>query len=282
MTPFSHGFNMHIISAYQMRGNCRRELWAVAMLPKWNRSQGMEALQPGFLALSRRLIVPRSHCQGGSSACCAWKPAQKCHKTKQKHFLSNSTTRKSPLPSSGNNTDLKTSVSSSNDKIVYSGEQKKNLQKAFASSMSPFSKDMDVIKFISCSRRRRLKLDFLQPYTEVTVKNSCLPENGWTTHYSSTLMTELIHSLGHDADVQCGLPVFYPNVLTQLLTTPNLKNNKRRQYRKNSNCSKTCMTHINCSKTFSTSYRNHILLSCWLRPDLSKKSLCSDLFILRL
>lgn len=139
---------------------------------------------------------------------------------------------------------------------------KKTTERAFASSMSPFSKDRDVIKCISCSSRCRLKLDFLHPYTEATVKNSCLPENGRTTHYSSILMTELIYSLGHDADAQCRLPVLYPNVLTQLLTILSLKNNKRRKYRKNSNCSKTCMIHINCSKTFSTSYRNHILLSC--------------------
>lgn len=58
--------------------------------------------------------------------------------------------------------------------------------------------------------------------------------------------------------------------ITQHLIAQNKKNNKRRKHRKNSNCSKTCMIHINCSKTFSTSYRNHIQLSCWLWPDLSK------------
>lgn len=118
-------------------GNCRRELWAVAMLPKWKDSQGMEAWQPWFRALSRRLIVPHSRCQGGSSA---WKPAQKCHKTKQKHFLSNSTTCKSPLPSSGNNTDVKTSASSSNDKIVHSGKWKKPQKELLPQAWVPSAK----------------------------------------------------------------------------------------------------------------------------------------------
>lgn len=110
--------------------------------------------------------------------------------------------------------DLKTSVASSNDKTVCLGKQrekKKKKARALASSISPFSKDMDVTKCISCSSRGKLKLGFPHPYTEATVRNSCLPENGRTTHYSSTLTTELIHSPGHDADAQCRLPVLYPN-----------------------------------------------------------------------
>lgn len=135
--------------------------------------------------------------------------------------------------------------------------------------MSPFSKDMDIIKCISCRSRDRLTLDFLHPYTEATDRNSCLPENGRTTHYSSTLMTELIHSSGHDPDAQCRLPVLYPNNSASYF--PKIKKIiKEESIGKKSNCSKTCMIRINCSKTFSTSHRNHILLRCWLRPDLSK------------
>lgn len=65
MTPFSHGFNTCIISVYQIRGNCRRELWAVAMLPKRKGSQDTEGLQarsllqaPGTEQASHRATLP--------------------------------------------------------------------------------------------------------------------------------------------------------------------------------------------------------------------------------
>lgn len=136
MTPSSHGFNTHIISVYQMRGKCRRELSAVAMLPigeKGEARQGRLAAQvllqaPGTEQASHGATLPLP---GGRSACWAWKPARKCHQTKQKYFLSNSTTHKSPLPPSGNNMDLKTSVSSSNDKTVYLGKQQKKNRESF-------------------------------------------------------------------------------------------------------------------------------------------------------
>lgn len=65
MTPFSHGFNTCIISVYQIWGNCRRELWAVAMLPKRKESQDTEGLQarsllqaPGTEQASHRATLP--------------------------------------------------------------------------------------------------------------------------------------------------------------------------------------------------------------------------------
>lgn len=104
MTPFSHGFNTRIISVHQMRGNCRREFWAVAKFPKRKESHGKEGLQARSLlqapgteqALS--LMVPRSRCQGGGSACWAWKPARKCHKTKQSTFYQTPQLASLPCP----------------------------------------------------------------------------------------------------------------------------------------------------------------------------------------
>lgn len=64
-TVFSHVFNTNIISVYQIWGNCRRELWAVAMLPKRKESQGTEGLQarsllqaPGTEQASHRATLP--------------------------------------------------------------------------------------------------------------------------------------------------------------------------------------------------------------------------------
>lgn len=125
---------MHNISVYQMRGNGRRKPEAVVTLPKRKENQRTQnACSLGhccrFLALSRYLIVPCSHCQSDGSACCVWKLARKCNTSKQKYILSDSRTRKSPLPPSGNKVDLKTSISISNDKIVYLGKQPKENQK---------------------------------------------------------------------------------------------------------------------------------------------------------
>lgn len=133
MTLYSHGFYMHNISVYQTRGNSKRKLKAVLMLPKWKENQRTQnACSLGhccrLLALSRHLIVPHSHCQSDGSACCVWKLARKCNTSKQKYVLWDSRTRKSPLPPSGNKVDLKTSISISNDKIVYLGKQPKEKQ----------------------------------------------------------------------------------------------------------------------------------------------------------
>lgn len=82
-----------------------------------------------LLAWRRYLIVPHSHCQSDGSACCIQKWARKKNTSKQKSVLSDSRTRESPLPPSGNKMDLKTSVFISNDKIVYLGKQPKENQK---------------------------------------------------------------------------------------------------------------------------------------------------------
>lgn len=134
MTLYSHGFYMHNIAANQMKGNSRRKLKAVLMLPRRKENQRTQNARSlghccRLLALSSHLIVPRSCCQSDDSACCVWKLARKCNTRKQKYILSDSRTYKSPLPPSGNKVDLKTSISVSNDKTVYVGKQPQANQK---------------------------------------------------------------------------------------------------------------------------------------------------------
>lgn len=134
MTPYSHEFYMLNISVYPMRGNSSRKPEASLMLPKRKENQRTQTTCNlghccRLLALSRRLVVPCSHCQSDDSACWGWELARKCNANKQKYILSDSRTHKSPLPPSGNEVDLKTSISISNDKIVYLRKQPKENQK---------------------------------------------------------------------------------------------------------------------------------------------------------
>lgn len=177
--------------------------------------QGREGLQPRsccrLLARSRRLMVPRSRCQGAGAPAGPESQHGSVTKPNKSTFYQTPQLTSLPCPLLGTTWIWKLQYLLPMIKLFTWANNKKKTERAFASSTSPFSKDVDVIKCISCSSRGRLKLDFPHPYTEATVRNSCLPENGQTTHYSSTLMTELIHSPGHDADAQCRLPVLYPN-----------------------------------------------------------------------
>lgn len=125
-TPYSHVFYMRNISAYQVRGMAEEN-----SKKKKQRTQNAQSLchRCRLLAWRRDLIVPHSHCQSDGSACCIQKRVQKGNRSKQKSVLSDSRTRKSPLPPSGNKMDLKTEVFISNDKIVYLGKQPKENQK---------------------------------------------------------------------------------------------------------------------------------------------------------
>lgn len=208
-TIFSHVFNTNIISVYQIWGNCRRELWAVAMLPKRKESQGTEGLQarsllqaPGTEQASHRATLPLPE----RRQCLLCPKASTEVSQNQTKVLFNQTPQLAslPCPLLGTTWIWKLQYLLPMIKMFTwaNNNNKKKMERAFASSTSPFSEDVDIIKCISCSSRDRLSLDFY-PYTEATDRNSCLPENGQTTHYSSTLMTELIHSSGDNADAQC-------------------------------------------------------------------------------
>lgn len=209
MTPYSHGFYTLNISMYQMRGNSRRKPKAFLTLPKRKGNQKTKRLQPrsllqaaGTEQASHRatLTLPkRRQCLLSVKASTeAWQKQTKVCFIR----LQNSQVSPAPFWEQGGFENFNIYFQWWN--CLLRQTTKRKPEKAFASSRSPFSKAMDITKYISFSSRDRLKLDFLYPYVHQSHWQKVMPARKWPDN-PLQLNRKPTHFSGHDADAQCRL-----------------------------------------------------------------------------
>lgn len=182
------------------------------------------SLEPRLLALSRSLVVPRSGCQGGSSARCAWKEHTSATKPNKSTFYQTPQLASLPCPLLGTTWIWKLQyLLPVIELFTWANNNKKNPERSLPEAWVPSAKTWMLLNASPAAAEADSHWIFfthtLKPLSRTL---ACQKMARQLTTAQLLWLSWFIHSLGHDADAQCRLPVLHPNVLTQLLNAPKL------------------------------------------------------------